>query len=70
MARRLRGRVNTKDENNEEDESDEEAQRRKDEDERDEAFRSATIFRGASFDVWCDLFIKVRRRPICFSVTM
>ncbi|KAG2220363.1 hypothetical protein INT45_010749 [Circinella minor] len=58
MARRLRGRVDTKVENNEEDESDEEIQRRKDEDERDERFRSGSIFRGASFDVWCDLFIK------------
>ncbi|KAI9254630.1 hypothetical protein BDA99DRAFT_162343 [Phascolomyces articulosus] len=58
MARRLRGNVKSKNQQEEEDESDEDVQRMKDEDERDEKLRAANVFRGASFDVWCDLFIK------------
>ncbi|KAI9496809.1 hypothetical protein BDB00DRAFT_807244 [Zychaea mexicana] len=58
MARRLRTLVDKPAHQNEDGESDEEEERIKDEEERDEQLRAASMYRGASFDVWCDLFIK------------
>ncbi|KAI8143750.1 hypothetical protein BJV82DRAFT_83730 [Fennellomyces sp. T-0311] len=59
MAQRLRGRVSGKSqEEKQEDESDEEVQNMHEEEERDEKMRATSVFRGATFDVWCDLFIK------------